>query len=105
MIHKLANTLKAAVGATRDVVDRGWVSYPHQIGLSGKTVSPKVYITAGISGAIQHLTGIKTSETIISINNDPEATLHKLADLAIVGDVFTILPELQKRLNERLGEK
>jgi electron transfer flavoprotein alpha subunit len=105
MIHKLANALKAAVGATRDAVDRGWVSYPHQIGLSGKTVSPKVYIAAGISGAIQHLAGIKTSETIISINNDPEANLHKLADLAIVGDVFAILPELQKRLKDRLGEK
>ena len=98
MIHKLAGTLKAAVGASRDAVDRGWISYPHQIGLSGKTVSPKIYIAAGISGAIQHLAGIKTSETIISINTDPDANLHKIADLAVVGDLFRIIPELQKRL-------
>jgi len=104
MITRLAQILKGAVGASRDAVDRGWVSYPHQIGLSGKTVSPKVYIAAGISGAIQHLAGIKTSETIISINNDPEANLHKIADLAIVGDAFAVLPCLQKRLLERLGD-
>jgi electron transfer flavoprotein alpha subunit len=105
MIHKLAETLNAAAGATRDAVDRGWISYPHQIGLSGKTVSPKVYIAAGISGAIQHLAGIKTSESIISINIDPEANLHKLADLAIVGDAFQVLPELQRRIELRLGGK
>lgn len=104
MIHKLAETLVAAVGASRDAVDRAWISYPHQIGLSGKTVSPKVYLAAGISGAIQHLAGIKTSESIVSINIDPDANLHKLADLAIVGDAFTVIPELQKRLEARLGE-
>jgi len=101
MITRLTKTIKGAVGASRDAVDRGWVSYPHQIVLSGKTVSPKVYIAAGISGAIQHLAGIKTSETIISINNDPEANLHKLADLAIVGDAFAILPEIQKKLGDK----
>ena len=101
MIHKLAETLNAGVGASRDAVDRAWISYPHQIGLSGKTVSPKVYIAAGISGAIQHLAGIKTSETIVSINIDPDANLHKLADLAIVGDAFRVIPELQKRLEAR----
>jgi electron transfer flavoprotein alpha subunit len=110
LIHKLAGTLNAinggaAAGASRDAVDRAWVSYPHQIGLSGKTVSPKVYIAAGISGAIQHLAGIKTSEAIVSINIDPDANLHKLADLAIVGDVFQVIPELQKRLEARLGGK
>ncbi|MDR2501599.1 MAG: electron transfer flavoprotein subunit alpha/FixB family protein [Treponema sp.] len=105
LIHKLAGTLGAAVGASRDAVDRAWISYPHQIGLSGKTVSPKVYIAVGISGAIQHLAGIKTSETIVSINIDPDANLHKLADLGIVGDAFQIIPELQKRLEARLGGK
>jgi electron transfer flavoprotein alpha subunit len=102
MIRHLAESLGGAVGASRDAVDRAWISYPHQIGLSGKTVSPKVYIAAGISGAIQHLAGIKTSETIVSINSDPDATLHQLADLAIVGDAFQVLPAIEKRLKERL---
>jgi electron transfer flavoprotein alpha subunit len=101
MIRGLAESLGGAVGASRDAVDRAWISYPHQIGLSGKTVSPKVYIAVGISGAIQHLAGIKTSETIVSINSDPEATLHQLADLAIVGDAFQVLPAIQKRLDGR----
>lgn len=105
MIHKLAGLLGAAVGASRDAVDRAWISYPHQIGLSGKTVSPRVYIAAGISGAIQHLAGIKTSEIIISINIDPEANLHKLADLGIVADAFQLIPALCKRLETRLGAK
>jgi electron transfer flavoprotein alpha subunit len=101
LIRSLAKRLGAAVGASRDAVDRGWESYPHQIGLSGKTVSPKIYVGIGISGAIQHLAGIKTSETIVSINSDPDATLHKIADLAIVGDAFQIIPEIQRRLDER----
>jgi electron transfer flavoprotein alpha subunit len=98
IIREIAESLGGEVGASRDAVDRGWISYPHQVGLSGKTVSPRVYIGVGISGAIQHLAGIKTSETIISINIDPDANLHKLADLAIVGDAFEVLGELQKRL-------
>ncbi|MBB6481568.1 electron transfer flavoprotein subunit alpha/FixB family protein [Spirochaeta isovalerica] len=98
MLRRLSDSLEGMVGATRDAVDRGWIGYSHQIGLSGKTVSPKLYIGAGISGSIQHLAGIKTSEIIVSINNDPEAPLHKIADFAIVGDLFNVLPELQKRL-------
>ncbi|MDR2246402.1 MAG: FAD-binding protein [Treponema sp.] len=101
LIRDLAHSLGAAVGASRDAVDRGWISYPHQVGLSGKTISPKVYIGIGISGAIQHLAGIKTSETIVSINSDPDAALHKIADLAIVGDAFQVIPGLRKRLNAR----
>ncbi|MDR1732882.1 MAG: electron transfer flavoprotein subunit alpha/FixB family protein [Synergistaceae bacterium] len=102
LVTDLAKRLNAAVGASRDAVDRGWVSYPHQVGLSGKTVSPRIYVGIGISGAIQHLAGIKTSETIVSINPDPDATLHKIADLAIVGDAFQVIPEIQKRLDKKM---
>ena len=101
IIRDISKSLGGLPGATRDAVDRGWISYPHQVGLSGKTISPKLYIGAGISGAIQHLAGIKTSETIVSINIDPDASLHTLADLAIVGDAFEVLGELKKRLGMR----
>jgi electron transfer flavoprotein alpha subunit len=103
MIRALATGFKGAVGASREAVDRGWIDYPHQIGLSGKTVSPKLYVGVGISGAIQHLAGIKTSETIVSINSDPEANLNKVADFSIIGDAFRIIPEIQKRLDQRDG--
>jgi electron transfer flavoprotein alpha subunit len=101
MIKKLAERLGAAVGASRDAVDRGWISYPHQVGLSGKTISPRLYLGIGISGAIQHLAGIKTSEVIVSVNSDPDAPLHKIADLGIAGDAFQVIPELQQRLDKR----
>jgi electron transfer flavoprotein alpha subunit len=104
LVQELARDLNAAVGASRDAVDRGWISYPHQIGLSGKTVSPRLYIGIGISGAIQHLAGIKTSETIVAVNSDPDAALHKIADLGIVGDAFQVIPELRKRLAARRGK-
>ncbi len=101
LLRALAETLGGVVGASREAVDRGWIGYPHQIGLSGKTISPKLYIGAGISGSIQHLAGIKTSEVIVSINPDPDANLHKIADFAIVGDAFNVLPELQRQLEAR----
>jgi electron transfer flavoprotein alpha subunit len=101
LIYRLAKLLSGAVGATRDAVDRGWLSYPHQIGLSGKTVSPKVYICAGVSGSIQHLAGMKTAENIIAINTNPDAQIFKVANYGIVGDLFEILPILIQKLEAR----
>lgn len=100
LIRDLARQLEAAIGASREVVDRGWLSYPHQVGLSGKTVNPKTYLAIGISGAIQHLAGMKTAQTIIAINSDPQADIFKISDFGIVGDLFEIIPLLQKRLEE-----
>jgi len=99
LVRALAESLGGVVGASREAVDRGWISYPHQVGLSGKTISPRLYICAGVSGAIQHLAGIKTAGTIVSINSDPEAAIHKLADFALVGDLFEILPRLTERID------
>jgi electron transfer flavoprotein alpha subunit len=105
LIEELAAVLDASVGASRDVVDRGWVSYPHQVGLSGKTISPKVYVAVAISGAIQHLAGIKTSESIIAITSDPDANIFGVADLSVVGDAFMVVPELIKRIKQKKGGK
>lgn len=103
LVRELADALGAALGATRDVVDRGWLSYPHQIGLSGKTVSPKLYIAVGLSGSIQHLAGMQTAERIVAINKDPEAQIFKVADFGIAGNLFDILPGLTERI--RKGER
>lgn len=101
LIRDLAKQLDAAVGASREVVDRGWISYPHQVGLSGKTVNPKTYLAIGISGAIQHLAGMKTAQTIIAINSDPQADIFKISDFGIVGDLFEIIPLLKQKLEEK----
>jgi len=101
LIEKLAELLDGAVGASREAVDLGWISYPHQVGLSGKTVSPKLYVSAGISGAVQHLAGIKTADNIVAINNDPEAQIFTVADFSIQADMFQILPMLIEKLEKR----
>lgn len=102
LIEKLAELLDGAVGASREAVDLGWISYPHQVGLSGKTVSPKLYISAGISGAVQHLAGIKTADNIVAIDNDPEAQIFTVADFSIQADMFQILPMLIEKLESKL---
>jgi len=99
LLRDLAKHFDGVLGASRDAVDRGWLPYPHQIGLSGKTISPKLYICAGISGSIQHLAGIKTSEYIIAINQDQDANIFQLADFGIVGNLFEVIPKLNARLD------
>jgi len=101
LIEELSQCLNGCVGGSRVAVEQGWISFPHQVGLSGKTISPDFYIALGISGAIQHLAGMQTSRYIIAINRDPEAQIFQLADFGIVGDVLEILPQIIKVLKQR----
>jgi len=103
LIRNLAKSLGAAVGASRAIVDAGWVPYKHQVGLTGRQVRPRLYVAAGISGQIQHLAGMKSSDVIVAINTDAECPMMKMATYAVKGDAILVLPALVGEINKARG--
>ncbi len=104
MLFDLAEKLNGAVGASRAAVDMGWIPYSHQVGLSGKSVSPRLYMAFGISGAVQHIAGMSSSKIVVAVNTDPSASIFQVADFGIIGDALEILPQLVKRLQNEVKE-
>jgi electron transfer flavoprotein alpha subunit len=105
LLRELASLLGGGVGASRAAVDNRWIGYPHQVGLSGKAVSPRVYIAAGISGSVQHLAGIQTADFIVAVNRDPDAPIFRVADLSICGDLFDVIPRMIEAVRSRIEKR